>query len=549
MNFLLLIPLLLIIILILAGFISFNIFTQSKKRLLAKEKELKHRLYEVLILKEIGERIGYSLDLEKITDIIAGSLGHLFEYSVVSSLIFKEGRTIFKSHLAQPVSEKFLAKVRETMIASLEALLDRKLNTQNWEENLSGVLLDEKSTSLPTSFFNIPLVLNNKVRGLINISSTKKGLYKEEEMTILYKITSQASEAVSKLEKVLETEKGKLNAMVASMADGVLMTDENQQVVVANPQVKFLLKLNQDEINIFDVVKSLSERFDFCAKLKESQTNNQIVTIPEVALKDRFIQIIISPVRDTEGIFLGNVTLFQDITEEKKTAKMRQDFTAMMVHELRTPLTVIKCGADTILDHLHEINEGKLALLIGSMKESSCEMISLVNDLLDAAKIESGKFLINPQVQSLKPLFEELGDSFNPLADKKKLTLVFSYPQGLPKVKIDKERLRQVMNNLLFNSLKFTEKGQVSVTAKEDNKQIVISISDTGRGIDPREKDRLFSPFSQILSPQEGKEPGTGLGLLITKGIIEAHGGKIWLESKLNKGTAFYFTIPISYPD
>lgn len=540
-------PLILLTLLLLSttvSFVSLLIFSQNRKRLLAKEKELKHRLYEVTILKELGERIGYSLDLEKITDIIINSLSNLFEYSAVSSLILKEGRIIFKCHLAQPVSQNFVAAIRGKIIASMEALLNQTLPSQNWEEDLSGVLPDEKSPFLPTSFFNIPLVVNNKAKGLINISSIKTDLYKEEEMTILYKITNQASEAVSKLERVLETEKGKLSAMVASMADGVVMTDENQRVIVTNSMAKFLLNLTPEEVSIFDLIKALAGKFDFHEKLKESQIKDQVITIPEVSLKDKFIQVLISPVKDTEGKFLGNVTLFQDITEEKKMAKMRQDFTAMMVHELRTPLTVIKSGAETILEHSQELPQEKLAGLINTMKNSAREMISLVNDLLDAAKIEAGKFSINPKRQSLKPLFEELKESFTPITSGKKLTLEFSYPNDLSEIAIDKERLRQVFNNLLLNACKFTERGGIAVSAKEKDGQITILISDTGRGIDPKEKDRLFSPFSQVLMPRENKEPGTGLGLLITKGIVEAHGGKIWLDSDLGKGTTFYFTLP-----
>lgn len=544
-------PLLLILFLLLAVsatalIFSLIIFAQNRKELLAKEEELKHRLYEVSILKELGERIGYSLDLEKITDIITASLETLFGYSAVSSIIFKDGRIILKSHLAQPVSPKFVAAVRGKMVASLEALLNQTLSSQNWEEHLSGALPDEKNPALPASFFNIPLVVNNKVKGLINISSTKPGLYKEKEMTILYKITAQASEAVSKLEKVLETEKGKLNTMVASMADGVVMTDEQERVLVINPMAKFLLSLTQEEVTIFDLVRALSGKFDFHEKLLESKTKNQIVTVPEVSLQEKFLQALISPVRDSEGMFLGNVTLFHDITEEKRMAQMRQDFTAMMVHELRTPLTVIKSGAETVLEHANTLPQDKLLSLISTMRNSSQEMISLVNDLLDAAKIEAGKFSVNPQMQSLIPLLKELEESFLPLANQKGLDLKFSLVEDLPAVKIDKEKLRQVLNNLLSNAFKFTEKGQIVLSTQKKDGQILISVSDTGCGIAPEEKNKLFAPFSQIFTPLEGKEPGTGLGLLITKGIIEAHGGEIWFDSEVGRGSTFYFALPLS---
>lgn len=515
---------------------------------MAKEGELKHRLYEVSILKEIGERIGYSLDLEKITDIITSSLNNLFEYSAVSSLILNEGRIIFKCHLAQPVSEKFVAAIRGKMAASMEALLNQPLSPKRWEENLSGVVPDEKNVSLPASFFNIPLVVNNKVKGLINISSTKSGLYNENEMTILYKITAQASEAVSKLERVLETEKGKLNSMVSSMSDGVVMVDEEERVLVTNPMAKFLLNIRQEEISIFDLIKAFSEKFDFHEKLKESQNADKTIIVPGVSLKDRYLQVVISPVKDPEGKFLGNVALFHDITQEKQMAKMRQDFTAMMVHELRTPLTVIKSGSETILEHLTEMPQDKLAELINLVRNSSKEMIGLVNDLLDAAKIEVGKFSLTPQRQSLKPLFEELKESFLPLANEKKIAFDFFYPDDLPDLDVDRDRLRQVFNNLLSNALKFTENGQIAVTIKRENSQVLISVADTGCGIAPDEKNKLFSPFSQILTPKESREPGTGLGLLITKGIIEAHGGKIGFESEVGRGSNFYFTLPIAKP-
>jgi len=223
---------------------------------------------------------------------------------------------------------------------------------------------------------------------------------------------------------------------------------------------------------------------------------------------------------------------------------MRQDFTAMMVHELRTPLTVIKSGAETILTHLQEIPQDKLTILITSMRVSAQEMLALVNDLLDAAKIEAGKFAVNLQAQSLIPLLKEVEESFLPLANKTKVALIFSYPENLPELKIDKERLRQVLNNLLGNAFKFTEKGQVTLSAIKQAGEIVFSVADTGCGIAPEEKNKLFSPFSQVLTPREGREPGTGLGLLISKGIIEAHGGKIWFESEVDHGSTFSFTLP-----
>lgn len=410
---------------------SLIIFTRNQKRLLAKEEELKHRLYEISILKELGEKIGYSLDVEKIIDIIIGSLGNFFIFSAVSSLVLKEDKIIFKSYTAEAVNSKFVNEVLEKMMLSLETLLGQKIN-QKLEQKINGVPLNENDSKVLASFFNIPLVFDNKVEGLINISSTKSGLYKEEEMTILYKITQQAAEALSKLRGLL-------------------------------------VELD----------------------------------------------------------------------------RMRHEFLAMMVHELRTPLTVVKGGAETILAHQNVISPEAAAEILKAMKNSAQSMLTLVNRFLDAAKMAANKFTILTSSQSIEPLLKEKEISFKPLAQEKNLTLEFLMEENLPLLKIDKERIGQVLDNLLSNAIKFTDSGKVSVQVKKEDRQIIVSISDTGRGISPDDQKKLFLKFAQILEPRDGRKPGTGLGLLIAKGIVEAHGGKLWINSEVGKGSAFSFNLPV----
>lgn len=410
---------------------SLIIFTRDQKRLLTKEEELKHRLYEISILKELGEKVGYSLDVEKIIDIIIGSLGNFFVFSTVSSLILREDKIIFKAYLAERLNSKFVNEVLGKMMLSLETLLDQKIK-QKMEQKINGAPLDENSSQVLASFFNIPLVIDGKVEGLINISSTKPGLYKEEEMTIIYKITKQAADALSKLRGLL-------------------------------------------------------------------------------AELDR----------------------------------MRHEFLAMMVHELRTPLTVVKGGTETILAHQDRISKEAVAEILNAMKNSAQTMLTLVNGLLDAAKISAGKFTILATPQSIEPLLKEKEISFKPLAQGKNLTLEILVEENLPLLKIDKERINQVLNNLLSNAIKFTDSGKVSVQVKKEDHQVVVSVSDTGRGISSDDQKKLFLKFVQILEPQDGRKPGTGLGLLIAKGIVEAHGGKIWINSEVGKGSTFSFNLPV----
>src|SRR3989338_3539558 len=153
-------------------------------------------------------------------------------------MLFEPDKVIFKVHLKRSVHRRFVTDIRDRMLGSLSALLDREFDKKDVKEILSGAILIEELDEPVRSFFNIPLVIDEKVVGVLTVADTKTGLYKEEEMTILYKIIQQASKAVTSLQGVVKTEQKKLNSMVESMADGVVMTDNDYRVVVANPAVK-----------------------------------------------------------------------------------------------------------------------------------------------------------------------------------------------------------------------------------------------------------------------------------------------------------------------
>src|SRR3989338_1149329 len=172
-------------IFVLSVFVLFAVRSsrETQRRLIHRELELSRKMYELAILKEVGERIGYSLDVEKIIYIITGSLRKLFPYSTSSSMLITQGgKAVFKCDVEESVSAEFIEDVKRRMLAALAALTETTFDVAKVEEVVTGTILDEESRSPVTSFFNIPLVINDKVVGLINITSTKEGLYKEEEM-------------------------------------------------------------------------------------------------------------------------------------------------------------------------------------------------------------------------------------------------------------------------------------------------------------------------------------------------------------------------------
>ena len=358
-----------------------------------REEQMKHRMYELSILREIGERIGYSLNVHKIVDVITGSLGRLLPYSAVAYMLPEEaGRIVFNISLAEAVNKHFVTDVRGRMLKAFAVLFGKTYVETDVDESISGAVTDPTNTDKVQSSFNVPIVINGRAAGILTVASTETGLYHtSEEVEILYTIVNQASDAVSKLQTVLEIEKGKLNSMVASMADGVMMVDTQNRLLVINPQTKIMLGLKSDTPTIFEVLDQLSDKFDLRTKIEESIKRDRLIVEEDVSLKNHFVQILITPVKDNKGEPVGSVVLFHDITHEKELERMREDFTSMMVHELRSPLTGIRSIAGLLKTDRVKNEEKKFSDFVDLISTNASSMLDLVNDLLDVAKFESGK--------------------------------------------------------------------------------------------------------------------------------------------------------------
>lgn len=573
-----------ILIIVIIG-LSFSTFYFWKNRkfkldLEKREEETRRRMYELAILKELGDRVGYSLNVQNIIDIITGSLHQFIEYSATSYMFLEPEKIIFKVHLERSVSRKFIDEIKDRMIKAISALLSQDFKKMRIEEILSGAILVEELEEPVRSFFNIPLVIADKVVGVLTIAHTKTGLYKEEEMTILYKIVKQASQAVTRLEEVVRIEERKLNAMVESITEGVVMTDDKYRVMVANPAAKQALALEKkDEITIFDFIDNLEGKFDIRGKLEESVKLDKILLSPDILIRDRFYQITVAPVKSSSGMneqeILGGVVIFHDITREKEVEKMREDFTSMIVHELRTPLDATKKIIELI--SADKVNQAKKDNYLKMIYKDSSAMLDLVNNLLDAAKIESDKFEINPEMADIKNIILDRVSFFETSAAKASIKIYANFDKNLPpSVNFDVKRISQVLNNLLANSLKYSKpNGLINIQAichkqgknimdeaklagiilnlKEEadnlsavSDSLVIAVTDSGIGISAENQKELFSKFKQIKqADSRNVKIGTGLGLAVARGIIEAHSGIIGVESKEGLGSTFYFTIPL----
>lgn len=233
--------------------------------------------------------------------------------------------------------------------------------------------------------------------------------------------------------------------------------------------------------------------------------------------------------------------------ERSKVNEQKDDYVAMMVHELRSPLSVIKGTADLLLKEKEALSDDQTNTLLSQVFDSAKDLLAIVNDILDVSKIESGRFEVKKTMGDLNKVLKNEVDYYMTLAHEHNLEFKTELSSRVPQFEFDEDRLKHVLNNLLSNAIKFSEEGGTVtvVSSLQDTKHVRVAVLDTGKGVPDTMKNKLFNKFVQMEDRLTADEKGTGLGLVIAKGIVEAHGGQIWVEDNLPKGAKFIFTIPV----
>jgi signal transduction histidine kinase len=245
---------------------------------------------------------------------------------------------------------------------------------------------------------------------------------------------------------------------------------------------------------------------------------------------------------------LHNITERKEAEEKiKKAMEIKSEFISMASHELRTPLTAIKEGVRLVIqEQTGKLNDEQKEFL-GIVKRNVERLARLINDILDFQKLESGKMDVDMQKNDVNEIVKEIKETMTPLSSEKGLNLIIELDDSIPIIKFDKDKITQVLTNIVNNAIKFTEQGSVTIsTTKGDNDNIIqVSVSDTGPGIKNEDLPKLFHEFEQLAGGNERKTGGSGLGLAISRKIIKKHNATIWAESEPGKGTTFHFVLPI----
>lgn len=381
------------------------------------------------------------------------------------------------------------------------------------------------------------------------IKSIEEKLHEREELL------SRINQQMYKKNLELIEEKRKAEALFYNITEAALVTDTDNKILLFNRTAQNLTTISEAEavgksfgeiVTLFDAknnritgdtIKNLLE-FKIGIKL----TNLILKRLDE---RERFVNLTASKVSIDKNTNLY-VILLSDVTEEIKAEKAREEFISIASHELRTPMTIIK----NYLWMLQNKKGGDLTPKQNEYVEKAMHgterMIALIRDMLDISRMEQGRIELHPTQVDLASLVNEIASDFKIKADQKSLDFKVEVENNLPKVRADGDKLREVVINLLGNSFKFTDSGFIHIVLTSENKEVKVSVMDSGKGIAKEDLPKLFHKFGRLDNSfvTAAESGGTGLGLYIVKSMIEAMGGKVGVNSYgLGKGSTFWFTL------
>jgi signal transduction histidine kinase/HAMP domain-containing protein len=352
----------------------------------------------------------------------------------------------------------------------------------------------------------------------------------------------------------LHAEQAKLLASIQGLPTGFTLADSKGNILIQNNRVQAIFGLNSQPGSLTQLSEHLKS-FDLAVQLNKVLETKKALQFDEVAVGANILRLFMGPVtvhEDGVDQIIGVVILSEDITEAKILDRSKDEFFSIASHELRTPLTAIRGNMSMIQQYFPEIAKNQdLKDMVGDSYESSTRLIDIVNDFLDLSRIEQGKMSFKIEDFPIEPVIENVVYEMKGILQPKNLYLKFDKMtlDSLPPVRADKDRVKQIIYNLVGNASKFTEQGGISISSEHDANFIKVTVTDTGRGISPEGQKLLFHKFQQTGSSLLTRDTtrGTGLGLYISKMLVEKMGGKVNLErSEEGKGSTFSFTLPIA---
>lgn len=445
---------------------------------------------------------------------------------------------------------------------------------------------DETTRKQRGSMISVPLIVHNERLGVLTLSHQQVNYFNNDHLRLLtasagaiaigihnanlYAAIVSEMEHRSELLRRQQMETTKIEAILQSISDGVLVCDTEGNVLSTNQACGSILQRSMEDVllaNLHDILKSLlGARVDdlpLAELISHPLGTNEQPRIFEstVEVGMRIVRLTLGPVLKEDGELIGALLMLRDTTREVESDRLKTEFIGTMSHELRTPMTSIKGFTQLlVMGSLGPVNDTQREFL-NTIQTNAERMISIINDVLELTKIETGSIDLEVRELHLAEALSGAVSELQTMADKREHTLTINIPPGLPRVRADAARLHQILFNLVSNGIKYTEKGgEIVLDAHEavleelpepvrdcvlsDRRYTQIDVRDTGVGIAPHELDKVFERFYRTENPLKVEAGGTGLGLSLTRPLVELLGGRIWVESTPGEGTTFSFILP-----
>ncbi len=381
---------------------------------------------------------------------------------------------------------------------------------------------------------------------------------KTEELAVNLERIERQNKELGKEKNRVSQEKDKVDAILHSIGEGVFVIDTDLKITMFNQAA--------EDLSDFTAKEAIGKKYDRILKFvseKDGRINDKFIqeAMATGEIKETWGDTLLvrkdgrkasvansaAPLKDNQEKVIGCVIAFRDITREREIDRAKSEFVSLASHQLRTPLSTVSWYAEMLLDEdVGKINKDQEKYL-QSLYEANLRMVELVNALLNVSRIELGTFAIEPEPTNFIKIADSVLKELAPQIKEKKLKIKKNYALDLPIINADPKLLRIILQNLFSNSVKYTpEKGQVTIEITRQESDALIKVSDTGYGIPKAQQSKIFTKLFRADNVVVKDTDGTGLGLYIVKAVAEQSGGKIWFESKENKGTTFYVTIPLA---
>jgi len=376
------------------------------------------------------------------------------------------------------------------------------------------------------------------------------GILAAEFNNMTYKLKEYQNSNIDKL----IAERRKSEAIVKEIADGVVVVDEEYRTTLVNKAAEKIFNIDEHEVagkhflevikdeTIFGLLKNVLKDEKHYEKEEDTLTISKIIDNTK-----KYYTIEIEKIEGKDGKAEGAVIVFGDVTHFKELDEIKSDFVSTVSHEFRTPLTSIEMGIGLLLESEIAEKGTREREMMEVIDEESKRLKNLVNELLDLSKIESGKIKMEYKLTDIVKIIDASFKTFEIQATEKNILLSRdSIEKNLPKVYIDSDKIFLVLSNLISNAMRYTPMGgRIEISAEHSGNKVFVSVKDNGKGIPKKYHEIIFEKFSQIKDDIMSLG-GAGLGLAISKEIVKAHGGRLWVDSEEGKGSTFTFTLPIT---